>query len=80
MIVKYRNVEREIDPDKLGKYQSIGYIAVAAVNQKGNQEVNLSKMKGEELRKFASEKGIDVPEGLNKAELLAVIEGALNAV
>lgn len=79
MLVKYRNVEREIDPDKLSKYQSMGYVVATAVCQEEKKEVNLSKMKVEELRKFASEKGIDVPEGLNKAELLAVIENGLSA-
>lgn len=64
-VYKKVNTERERDELLKSGYELVVY------------EVNLDKMKVEELEKFAADKGIDLSDCANKAEKLAKIKESI---
>lgn len=80
-IFKKRNVERRTDSDaKAKKFLENGYVEIS-IGKEDNQSVaepkDLSKMKVNELKALAEEKGIEYAESLNRNELIAVLKGAM---
>lgn len=72
IIVKRRNVERIIEESQLDDFLADGYKQLGAANE--TKQKPLSKMKVDELRKMAVEKGIENADSLTKDELLEVLK------
>lgn len=54
------------------------YLKPDAIVKTEKQFKELSKMKVEEIKAYAIEKGIELPESLTKTEMIAIIEGTLD--
>lgn len=67
-IVKIVQTEREKEA-----LEALGYKVVSAIT-----EINLDKMKVEELEAFAEKNGIDLSDCNNKAEKLEKIKNSIN--
>ena len=72
IVVKRENVERIIDESQLNDFLADGYKQLGA--SKETNQKPLSKMKVDELRKIAVEKGIENADSLTKDELLEVLK------
>lgn len=72
IIVKIRNVERIIEESQLDDFLADGYKQLGAAKE--TKQKPLSKMKVDELRKMAVEKGIENADSLTKDELLEVLK------
>lgn len=72
IIVKRRNVERIIEESQLDDFLADGYKQLGAAKE--TKQKPLSKMKVDELRKMAVEKGIENADSLTKDELLEVLK------
>lgn len=72
IVVKRENVERIIDESQLNDFLDDGYKQLGAAKE--TKQKPLSKMKVDELRKIAVEKGIEGYESLTKSELLEVLK------
>lgn len=80
-IFKKRNVERKTNSDeKAKKFIENGYVEISVGkedDQPAAESKDLSKMKVNELKALAEEKGIECVESLNRNELIAVLKGAM---
>lgn len=72
IVVKRRNVERIIEESQLDDFLADGYKQLGAAKE--TKQKPLSKMKVDELRKMAVEKGIENADSLTKDELLEVLK------
>lgn len=72
IVVKRENVERIIDESQLNDFLDDGYKQLGAAKE--TKQKPLSKMKVDELRKIAVEKGIENADSLTKDELLEVLK------
>lgn len=72
IVVKRRNVERIIDESQLNDFLNDGFKQLGAAKETNQKP--LSKMKVDELRKMAVEKGIENADSLTKDELLEVLK------
>lgn len=72
------NVERTAEDDaQIRKLMAAGFkpLREAVCEEKAESKPELEKMKVDELRSLAKEKGIEGAASLNKEELLAVLKG-----
>ena len=72
IVVKRENVERIIDESQLNDFLADGYKQLGAAKETNQKP--LSKMKVDELRKIAVEKGLENADSLTKDELLEVLK------
>lgn len=72
IVVKRENVERIIDESQFNDFLADGYKQLGAAKE--TKQKSLSKMKVDELRKIAVEKGIENADSLTKDELLEVLK------
>lgn len=72
------NVERSTEDDaQIRKLMAVGFkpLGEAVREEKAEEKPELEKMKVDELRAMAKERGIEGAASLNKEELLAVLKG-----
>lgn len=72
------NVERSTEDDaQIRKLMAAGFkpLGEAVREEKAEEKPELEKMKVDELRAMAKERGIEGAASLNKEELLAVLKG-----
>ena len=70
---KYGNIVKTVETQREKEnLKALGYEVVSATT-----EINLDKMKVEELEAFAKDKGIDLSDCANKAEKLAKIKESI---
>lgn len=70
---KYGNIVKTVETQREKEnLEALGYEVVSATT-----EINLDKMKVEELEAFAKDKGIDLSDCANKAEKLAKIKESI---
>lgn len=70
---KYGNIVKTVETQREKEnLEALGYEVVSATT-----EINLDKMKVDELEKFAADKGIDLSDCANKAEKLAKIKESI---
>lgn len=70
---EYGNIFKTAKTERAKKnLEALGYEVVSATT-----EINLDKMKVDELEKFAADKGIDLSDCANKAEKLAKIKESI---
>lgn len=70
---KYGNIVKTVETQREKEnLEALGYEVVSATT-----EINLDKMKVEELEKFAADKSIDLTDCANKAEKLAKIKESI---
>lgn len=81
MLIYKDNIQLDISDDKVEKYQKEGFKKLGVSQQnKGDIPKNksLSKMKVDELKKYATELNINDIDSLTKDELIAVIKKCQN--